>query len=258
MPPSDLSPTPGAPDLRLSEGGLLLRFASTAEDLDAALRLRFRVFNLELGEGLDESHETGRDRDPFDAHCHHLIAVHEASDQVVGTYRMQTSEMARTGIGFYSAGEFDMSAMPAEILNRSVELGRACVAEPFRTARALYLLWRGLAWYMIHSGSRYLFGCSSITTQDPTVAARAVRCLEEGGHLHSGFRLQALPAFACPPCPTTAEKERFRLPRLFRTYLDVGAKVCSGPALDRDFKTVDFVTLMDIEELDDRSRAMFF
>ena len=54
------------PEFPLEQGKYRVRFAGGKEDVDAALRLRFRVFNLEMGEGLDSSHETGRDRDPFD------------------------------------------------------------------------------------------------------------------------------------------------------------------------------------------------
>ena len=43
-----------------------VRFARNAEELDAIQRLRFEVFNLELGEGLASSFESGRDVDEFD------------------------------------------------------------------------------------------------------------------------------------------------------------------------------------------------
>ena len=39
------------PKLTLREGRYLLRFANNARDLDAVLKLRFEVFNLELGKG---------------------------------------------------------------------------------------------------------------------------------------------------------------------------------------------------------------
>ncbi|HYP27347.1 MAG TPA: GNAT family N-acetyltransferase [Blastocatellia bacterium] len=73
--------------------------------MDAALRLRFEVFNLELGEGLESSFQTGRDSDEFDETCHHLVVYETARGEVVGTYRMQTSEMARAARGLYSAGQ---------------------------------------------------------------------------------------------------------------------------------------------------------
>jgi putative hemolysin len=34
--------------------------------------------------------------------------------------------------------------------------------------------------------------------------------------------------------------------------------LCGPPAIDREFKTIDFLTLMDLQELPDRVRARFF
>jgi putative hemolysin len=47
-------------------------------------------------------------------------------------------------------------------------------------------------------------------------------------------------------------------PRLFRTYLRYGAKVCSPPAIDRRFKTIDFLVLFDIAQMSERAVQMFF
>ena len=48
------------------------------------------------------------------------------------------------------------------------------------------------------------------------------------------------------------------LPRLFRAYLDISARVCGPPANDRSFKTIDFLTLVDLQKLPDRVRTRFF
>ena len=141
------------PDLHLEAGSFLVRFARTPEDLDQVLRLRYEIFNLELGEGLDESHATGRDEDELDARFHHLIIERRDSAMVVGTYRMQTAEMARAGGGFYADPEFDLSTLPAEVRDATVEIGRACVAKEHRNGRVLHLLWRGLASYSSGTGS---------------------------------------------------------------------------------------------------------
>jgi putative hemolysin len=63
-------------------------------EVRAAQVLRYRIFNLELAEGLAESAATGRDEDPFDAICDHLIVEHLPTQEVVGTYRLQTGMMA--------------------------------------------------------------------------------------------------------------------------------------------------------------------
>src|ERR1700742_419121 len=106
----------GIHDVPLDEVGdsrYVVRFAHTGPELDAVLRLRFEVFNLELGEGLAASFETGRDEDEFDAVCHHLIVLDRNDNQVVGTYRCQTGEMAAAR-GFYSADEFNLTDISSE------------------------------------------------------------------------------------------------------------------------------------------------
>jgi putative hemolysin len=47
------------------------------------------------------------------------------------------------------------------------------------------------------------------------------------------------------------------MPKLLRAYLAVGAKICGPPAIDREFKTIDFLTLMDLETLHPRVYARF-
>jgi putative hemolysin len=49
-----------------------------------------------------------------------------------------------------------------------------------------------------------------------------------------------------------------RPPRLFRAYLDISARVCGPPAIDCEFKTIDFLTLVDLRKLPDRVRMRFF
>jgi hypothetical protein len=45
------------------------RLATSPEDIVAAQSLRYKVFNLELGEGLVDSRRTQLDADPFDEIC---------------------------------------------------------------------------------------------------------------------------------------------------------------------------------------------
>ena len=102
------------------------RLAQNADEVRRAQRLQFEVFNLELNEGLVESHFTGLDVDPFDNACNHLIVEHLATGEIVGTYRLQTGAHAAANIGYYSEREFDFA--PYEPLRgEMIELGRACV-----------------------------------------------------------------------------------------------------------------------------------
>jgi putative hemolysin len=230
------------------------------EEIDRALRLRFEVFNLELNEGLESSYITERDEDEFDQTCHHLIVVEKETNNVVGTYRLRTWEMTRRTNGFYTETEFDLSSLPPELIDQSVEIGRACIDRNHRNARVLFLLWKGLALYLTRSRKRYMFGCCSLTSQDCAEGKRASRQLKRDGHLHETLSVRPRLEFACRTedflSPET--KEAFELPKLFGSYLRIGAKVCGEPAIDRQFKTIDFFVIFDRNDMPEKYREMFF
>jgi putative hemolysin len=219
------------------------RLAASRADLRAAQALRFEVFNLELDEGLVHSYDTGLDDDPFDEICDHLIVEDAGDGSVVGTYRLQTGQRARDGLGYYSEREFDLS--PFEALRSEIlELGRACIHARHRNFAVLNLLWKGIGTYARDQGARYLIGCSSFTTQDAAVGAAAY--LQLLPHLAPrAWQTQPRPEFACPLDAVTAPAPR--IPRLLSAYLALGSAICGPPALDREFKTVDFLTWIDVQ-----------
>jgi putative hemolysin len=47
------------------------------------------------------------------------------------------------------------------------------------------------------------------------------------------------------------------IPKLLRAYLAIGAKICGPPALDRQFGTIDFLTLLDLVSLSPQARERF-
>ena len=240
-------------------GRYIVRFARTTADLTAVKRLRYEVFNLELNEGLDESHLTGLDQDHFDPWCHHLIVELKETGEIVGTYRLQTHSMAERGVGWYTASEFDLTGLPMSVQEAAVEAGRACVAQAHRNGRVLKLLWRGLAIYMLHNHKRYIFGCCSLTSQDPHVARQTYEFLAAGSYIHPSIRTSPLPGFECyPPDFTPDANVSVKLPALFAGYLKLSAKITSEPALDRQFKTIDFLVLIDIADIDIKTYGFYF
>ena len=242
--PDSLPPRP------LDQPPYLVTFANSPEDLDAVLRLRFDVFNLELREGFAESYRTGRDEDAFDRVMHHLMVIKMPEREVVGTYRLQTAAMAAANLGFYTATEFDLSTLPGALTSQAIEIGRACISRPHRNRLVLYMLWKGLAAYMTHNQLRYLFGCSSLTSQDPAEGWRAYRHLAGEDHLHAEYNLTPLPGYECDPQEESSEADtKSPIPQLFRTYLRYGAKVCGPPVIDRQFGTIDFFMLLDVQQL---------
>jgi putative hemolysin len=214
--------------------------------------LRFSVFNIELQEGLQNSSATGLDTDEFDPVCDHLIV--ESVGEVVGTYRLQTGTRAKGKIGYYSEREFDFA--PYErVRNQVVELGRACIHREHRSTEVLHLLWRGIAEYAMDCRGRYLLGCSSLTSQDPAEGFAVFNALRD--YLaEPDFHTVPQKAFRLPSVPPSDRQPN--IPKLLRTYLAIGAKICGPPGIDREFKTIDFLTLLDLQNLHPRIRARFF
>lgn len=257
-PHAPLAPPRDDEPLLLAQGRYELRLARSAAELDAAFALRFAVFNVELGEGLKHAVLTGRDEDEYDAQCRHLIVTDRSDGTVVGTYRLQTAADAARGHGFYSASEFDLSALPQEILDGALELGRACIARPHRNTRVLFLLWRGIAEVARRTGTRWLFGCCSLTSQDPREGRALLDVLAARGALHPAHDVRPRAGYRCwPALSPCAAATAVAVPRLFDMYLSLGARVCGEPALDRAFGTIDYLVLFDLDELDAKSRARF-
>lgn len=242
-----------------SSNKYVVRFARDTNEVRAAQELRFKVFNLELGEGLESAYETQYDSDQYDDQCHHLLVLKRDTEEVIGTYRMQDYEMAKNGTGFYTGNEFKLQSMPENVLMNGVEVGRACIAKDHRNGRVLYLLWRGLAEYLNQKNAHYLFGCCSITSQSRKEAWEVMDYLKNNDLFHSTIYVNTKPEYECPEInrDENAWKE-VKLPQLFRLYIDLGAKICSPPARDREFKTIDYLVLLDIRNLDERTRLLFF
>jgi putative hemolysin len=249
-----------APAREFRESLYTVRFARHESEVDAALRLRFEVFNLEMNEGLEASFINERDEDEFDKTCHHLIVVENATGKIVGTYRVRTMEMAQSAFGFYSAGEFAVEDLPYEVLAEALETGRACIAREHRNSRVLFLLWKGLAMYMTEKRKRYVFGCCSLPTQDCAEGVRALRGLTRDGFLHPNLRVAPRADYVCRPEDflSADSDEKVKLPRLFEIYLRIGARICGEPVIDRQFKTIDFFVIVDVKNIPDKYFKMFF
>lgn len=246
------------PDTVIPAGRYDLRFARTAAELDRILRLRYEVFNLELNEGLETSALNGLDEDEFDRKFHHLLIEERESGTIVGTYRMQTPAMAGIN-GYYSGALFEVESLPDPIRRSAVEIGRACVARDHRNGRVLHLLWRGLAAYLTWSRTSMLFGCCSLTSQDETLGVDTHRYLVSEGYQYPGTGLLPRPAARCTDwSPVTGQRSPVHIPALFRAYLAIGARVLGPPAIDREFRTIDWLVLLDTDRLPALARKSFF
>ncbi|MDR2195020.1 MAG: GNAT family N-acetyltransferase [Gallionellaceae bacterium] len=233
--------------------GLALNLARTPADIEAAQHLRYKIFAEEMGARLPFAEER-MDRDIFDAYCEHLLVRDNASDRVVGTYRLLSPQQAKNIGSYYSESEFDLVRLHA-LRERMVEVGRSCVHEDYRDGATIACLWSGIAEYMQRHGHEYLIGCASISMADGGHCAASIYRKLEKLHLSpSEYRV-------FPRCPLPLDALNNTLdapvPPLIKGYMRLGAYVCGEPAWDPEFNTADLFILLPLSRLSARHARHF-
>ena len=253
-------------NIYIEKRNYIVKTADSNEELRAALKLRHEVFLEEL---LKKTTRSGYDIDRFDKTCDHLLIIDKNKDMVIGTYRLQSSLHTKR---WYTATEFHMKRMLKGLPGNKLELGRACVHKDYRNGVTIALLWEGIHAYIQASQTHYLFGCSSIKTMDKEEIKGIYHYLKNEGHLTHDHRVRPKGKFKVPGMsahlrrvrkkPHLAPREdlhihKDQIPPLLKSYLKVGAKVCGVPALDRDFRCIDFLTLLKVQDIGDKYNRKF-
>lgn len=249
----------------ITTGNLEVRLAGSFEEIDAAMRLRFEVFNLELQEGLLSSYDRGFDTDAYDAWCDHLIVRDLTTNKVVGTYRLLRQDVAERQIGFYSENEFDLSLLRRTVQDEGgelLELGRSCIAASHRSFATINLLWGAIANYAKNHGISHLFGCGSLHYSDREDVEPIYDYLSHHHLAPQKYRVTPVPSCRMSLNPLVSlfsddskhrEIQR-KLSPILRGYLRTGALVCGEPAYDSEFGTADVLVLLEMERLTERYR----
>ncbi|OZF42988.1 phosphohistidine phosphatase [Rhodococcus sp. 14-2470-1b] len=225
---------------------------------DAAQKLRYDVFASEPGYDIPRD-PSGRDADRFDEFCDHLLVRDNTTDDFVGCYRMLTPDAAIAAGGYYTATEFDLTALnPAA--SSVVEMGRAVVRPEHRSGSVLGLMWAGILHYLEVTGLEWVMGCVSVPMQAsaedvPGANVRGVRDFLLDKHGSAPDRR------VIPRNPVVVDGRglddivapaRTSIPPLLRGYLRLNAVVCGEPSHDPDFGVADFVALLGLSDANTR------
>jgi len=234
-----------------------VQIAQTDSDVEEALKLRYKIFYEEL----DREFDSGRtiDLDKYDEQCHHLIVKENETGKVIGTYRLQTYEQAVNGEGFYSDSLFNLEDLPTEVRSQSFEVGRACIEEEHRSGRVLFLLWKGFAGYLKAFNKRYLLGSLGIPATTAEEAKSIYKTYQDNGVIHSEYQVSAKQAYQQSLSEDNiSKKEQFEGPGLLQNYLSIGCDIISKPAYHQELELLYVMIFLDIENISDRTRKMFF
>jgi L-ornithine Nalpha-acyltransferase len=244
-----------------------LRLAASEADLTAAQRLRFEVFVTELGaDGPMVDHQARLERDAFDPFFDHLVLVDRRRDpagldHVIGAYRLLPGDRRAAAGQFYSESEYDLTPLLASG-KRLLELGRSCVHADHRGGSAMFLLWNGLADYVLERGIEVLFGAASFHGTDVSSLAGPLSWLYHNHLAPPDMRVSARAPHRqemnlIPPAGLDRRSAMAATPALIKAYLRLGGFVGDGAFVDHAFNTTDVCLVMDTAQMSARHRDFY-
>ena len=231
--------------LSLRRGRYLARMAECDADVQAAQRLRDRVFRGgRAGTG---------DADAFDAICAHVLVEETRSGRLVCCFRLLPLEGGAEIGRSYAAQYYELSALKG-FQGRMVEIGRFCIDPQVSDADILRVAWGALTVYVDDHDVALLFGCASFAGTETQAYLDAFAMLGER-HLAPSRWLPQVKA------PDVVRFARFRraapdprramltMPPLLRTYLLMGGWVSDHAVVDRDLNTLHVFTGLEIKAI---------
>lgn len=237
----------------------IVKIAENHEEVEEAQRLRYEVFNLEQGRGLESSNKYGIDFDEFDEYCLHLLVLEKKTGRVVGTYRAHLGQVADSAKGFYSSREYYIKGL-YKIAHKCLELGRTCISPEFRTGAAVGLLWGAISELLIRTKLTYMLGCVSLESTDPKMGWALYEYISKNHPGYTHLKVIPRPGFVLKRPPEHEIKKMLsnelfikkNMPPLLKGYVRLGARLCGEPALDKEFGTIDFFIIVDVTKVPER------
>lgn len=217
-----------------------ISIARTAEEVEAASRVRHAVFVEELGALHATARPGGREESDVDAHALHFVA--RVDGQIVATARVQDETPPLIGPArplFGLAGEEHYDYTPLrEHRIRCVEVARSSVLAPYRRPALIADLWKAVILHAERRGRDHFVTIVQVGYTDSLVDAAIVHArLAQQQLLHPTVRLPARTTAAGPEPPRfplfTADQRAAPhdapVPPAFRLFHRFGLRSCGQP-----------------------------
>lgn len=235
---------------------------ATGSELDDVFRLRYSVFFEELGAHNSSAIQSKMDVDEYDSYCDHLVVL--SHGKIIGTYRLlPLKRLPRYLSGCYSENEFNLGVMRQEFADNLLEIGRSCIDKSHRNGNVAKLLWSGVISYMRLSKPTALFGCVSTHDLSHCLAKGLNRHFQNEGQWDDRFSVCVTEKFSTPDFEEkqilSFSKDTLdaSIPPLLWGYFNLGAKICGGPAWDKEFGCHDYLVLLECNKMSARHRKFF-
>lgn len=191
--------------------------------------------------------EGGLDQDLYDFSCEHAVLKDKSTGQIVAYTRLkkfQGHELAQS----YSATEFEIFPHLAHLSN-IVEVGRTCVHPKFRSGHALSVLWLNLLpkvlWGM---RAKSLIGCVSIRLDDNLARAYYTHAYLQHLDARQSIDICSKQPYV-PQRPSHSFSQDEKIPKLFKSYLNMQARLSKQAFYDETFKCLDYFVYLEVNQI---------
>lgn len=228
-----------------------VKFAETEQEKMQTYKLRYNELILEYRP--DNVIESGYDITPYDEYGKLAICIDNETNEVVGCYRIITSDNMPCGATFVSEGEFDISSLK-QSGEKIAELSRSVVKKEYRGSVVLMLLLRFVIGYIKKNEYRYIIGEASFYGVDKMALQKEISYIAYN-HYNPEYHVECLDKEQIEILPKEdldfAEIRR-SLPPLIRAYISFGAFLSKDLFCDYEFGSTDTFVLLDCKNYNER------
>lgn len=224
-----------------------VKFAETKDEIMQTLKLRYREMLLDYRP--ENVKEDGIDIVPCDEYAKLAICVDNESGEVVGTYRVITTDFLPKGEKFVTETEFNIDVLK-QTGEKIAELSRAVVKTEYRNSIVLTLLLRFVVSYILEQGVRYVVGTASFHGTDKKVWVKELSYLAANysDDYKGMYSLEKEQIELLDKSQIDANEIRKSMPPLLRVYSAFGAIISNDSFTDYDFGSVDVLIVLDTQK----------
>jgi putative hemolysin len=230
------------------------RFSVTLSDDDISRQkyLSFKQRFREISTNLNDVRELSS---LYDRHGTYLLVSNNDGEEIIAAMRVTTAEHAVFTNGFEAETRFELSALLATPAT-CMELGRLYILSGYEPGKVLHLMYRALRRLVARENSDGFFTRISLPLYG---GDRFVQTLVHSLR-HSRF---ALPAELVKPrvrlrCVDEPLIDEVVLPAVLRSFLKLGARVCSEPYWDAELGIAEILLWFESDCLPEPDATGFF
>lgn len=223
-----------------------VKFAETKEEITETLKLRYREMLVDYRPELEI--EDGIDFVPCDEYARLAICIDNDTGEIVGTYRVITSDMLPKGAKFVTETEFNIDVLKNSG-QKIAELSRAVVKTEYRNTIVLMLLLRFVVNYIIECGAKYVVGTASFhgVKKEEWVKELSYLAAYHSENYKGMYSLEEKQIKLLDKKDLNPSEIKSTMPALLRVYTAFGATISSDSFTDYDFGSVDVLVVLDTE-----------